>query len=1220
MAAADAGGVQGRWPIQLKVGLGFAAVTLVLLFNTVAFFIAQDRQETARSLTMRTFDVLGNLQALQIEALNQEAGLNSYQLTANSGDLRTYNQGKQAFTAIADQLRQLTKDLPRQQQRMDLIEELIGNWQNEIAEPARRRAADSRSPAELIEQANKSRHYFDQLHTQIKEMQTAELGLLNERSAILGRSVSRARWLTVALLVFEVVVAAYAVRTAHNLILRPLVDMTGLMTRLAAHDRSIEVPSQNRRDEIGDMARALQAFKQLELDSSDERWIKSHVSDISGWLQQTETLREFGEKLTSSTATLTNSGFVVFYGICSNRIRLEWLSSYGLLKPPAEVGYEPGDGLVGECGRQRQTILLTDLPDHYPHIQSGTVDAPPRNVLLLPMLSQGRLLGVLELAAFKPFSPVHRQFLEDLMPIAALSYDNLGRAVKTQQLLEESVIKSQELQSSEEALRLQQEELRATNEALQAKTDQLEQQSSQLRASREELKLQAEELQVSNEELTEKSATLQEQRLILEALQRETQDKADALARASQYKSEFLANMSHELRTPLNSLLILSRSLSDNEEGHLDADEVESAMVIHDSGSKLLQLINDILDLSKVEAGKMQIVYDNLQLSSFIEGLRRNFRHVARERQLAFDLEIEDGLPQFLTTDGARLDQIANNLIGNAFKFTKQGGVRVRIARPSPAHKLPGQLVAASTIAIQVIDSGIGIPQEKLYKMFQAFEQVDAGTSRHYGGTGLGLSIARGLARLLGGDITLVSEIGVGTTFTVFLPEQPPPLAREMPPEGDDFDDDSPMARRAPAPLPAAPAPPVAATPPPLPSNTPTLDNADLIADDRELIRDGDTVILLIEDDPVFARILADLIRRKGYRALAAGNGENGLALARKFQPKGILLNVMLPGMDGWTVLDKLKHDPQLSPIPVHFISATEEAARGVEAGAIGFLTKPVSKSALLDAFDRLLQNAPDAHRSVLLIDDDAGSRTAMRHLLAEAGVELIDADSGEAALALMAKTSFNCIVLDLGLPGMSGFEFLERASLAGPLPSVVIHSGRELTRDESMRLRQYTDSIVIKGTRSAERLLDEVSLFLHTIRAAPVPREVDVSLDGRTVLVVDDDMRNIFALSKALRSKGLKVLMAQDGHKALKQLESNEDIELVLMDIMMPGMDGYETMRAIRERGEFETLPIIALTAKAMLGDREKCLDAGANDYLSKPIDVDKLLSMMRVWVRPRV
>jgi len=682
-------------------------------------------------------------------------------------------------------------------------------------------------------------------------------------------------------------------------------------------------------------------------------------------------------------------------------------------------------------------------------------------------------------------------------------------------------------------------------------------------------------------------------------LRKDTEQKAEELARASQYKSEFLANMSHELRTPLNSLLILSRGLADNEDGHLSQDEIESARVIHESGSNLLRLINDILDLSKVESGKMDVVLDELKLKSFAARLMRSFRHVAKEKGLEFSVEVDAGLPEIIGTDGSKLEQVANNLLGNAFKFTRQGSVRVSIGRPAADRVvgIPG-LDATKAIAIRVSDSGVGIPKDKFDRIFQAFEQVDASTSRQFGGTGLGLTISRSLAKLLGGDILIDSEEGRGTTFTIVLPER---YKGERATPGESAGEPE-----------AAPA----AVPPSAISSVALTQTA--IPDDRASIQPGDTVILIVEDDPAFARILADMVHRKGFRVLAAADGENGLAVAQLYRPTGVLLDVMLPGMDGWSVIDRLKADPNTRHIPVHFISATDQHSRGLELGAVGFLTKPVSRDDINHAFERLLHFSEGKPRHVLIVDDDAGSRMAVRKLIASEGTDVDEASNGEEALARLRQAEYDCVILDLGLPGMDGFQFLDKASHAGRVPPVVVYSGRELSKEESLRLRQYTDSIVIKGARSPERLLDEVSLFLHSIRSAPsVPvRELDESLSGRSVLVVDDDMRNVFALSKALRSKGLNVVMAQDGQKALRQLAENDKIEIVLMDIMMPGMDGYETMREVRRQPQFTKLPMIALTAKAMRGDREKCLEAGANDYLSKPIDIDKLLSMMRVWL----
>ncbi len=1195
-APEDSSGIK-NWPLQIKLGVGFGIVALLLVLNTAGFLILQSRQDDARAWTTHTYEVLGALQKMEIDALDQRTAVRSYILTGDTTYLVPYEQARADFDGDLAALRALTIDNVAQQERFASVQTFLSRWRQDVADPLLHMGRDAPKSPRTVELIATGRQYFDSLRAVIEEARLVETQLLEQRRAALADSVSLARVVAVALLLLGLLVSAYAIRVAQRLITRPIVEITGLMTRLAAHDRSIDVPRLTRGDEIGAIARALQAFKLMAIETHALNWVKSNVGSISARLQQADTRQAFAEELAGETARLLDCGLAVFYGYSEPARHLEPLGGFGFEHNGAAPAFPLGDGLVGQCARQQQTLVVTDVPETYARIRSGLGDAVPRSLLVVPLLLPGRLLGVLELASFGTFDATQRRLIDELLPIAALALDNLQRALQTRSLLDETQAQSDELQSSEEALRVQQEELRATNEALQAKNAQIEEQSARLRASEEELKRQTDELQVSNEELTEKGATLAEQKLVLEELHRDTQAKADALARASQYKSEFLANMSHELRTPLNSLLILSRSLADNEEGHLDTDEVESAQIIHRSGSKLLQLINDILDLSKVEAGKMELVNDVLALTELGQIAQRNFRHVARERGLSFDVEIEDGLPPTLHTDAARLEQIVNNLLANAFKFTREGGVRLRIARPETDLVLPDGLPRERTIAISVIDTGIGIPSEKFHKMFQSFEQIDAGTSRQYGGTGLGLSIARGMARLLGGDVTMQSALGAGSRFTVLLPETPLAAAQT----------------RVEASAPSAPTQPVPAAAPSA--------NAPRIADDRSLIAGGDTVILIVEDDPVFARILAEMIRRKGYRVLAAADGESGLALARQFRPGGMLLDVMLPGMDGWTVLDRMKADPLLSAIPVHFISATDDVERGLDAGAIGFLTKPVTKVALIEAFDRLLRKAPvGGTRRVLLIDDSATSRHAMRSLLTETGVELVDAASGEEALALIGASAFDCIVLDLGLPGMSGYEFLERASQVMSLPPVVIHSGHDLSREENLKLRQYTDSIVIKGARSPERLFDEVSLFLHSIRpAAPTPREVDTGLNGRTVLVVDDDMRNIFALSKALRSKGLKVLMAQDGHKALRQIADNADIELVLMDIMMPGMDGYETMREIRKQPELVALPVIALTAKAMRGDREKCLECGANDYLSKPIDVDKLLSMVRVWMRPR-
>jgi CheY-like chemotaxis protein/CHASE3 domain sensor protein len=1190
-------------PVQRKMLLVIGPLLLVFLLANLATLYSLQEQTVNRRWTEHTYRVLLAIDSVKDAMLTAQIGARGYMLTQSSAELAGFEKGGRSLASGFRLLRTLTTDNPLQQARLDRAEVLATRWQREIVAyvvtPASRGRIDA-GARERIQQdffAHRTVTAPDVTGV-LAQMAGTEEALLAERNARLQRTLDLMRVFNALAAALSLLYGAYVLELTRRIITRPLHQMTTLMSRLAAHDHSVTITRQGRRDEIGQIARALEVFKRMAIGSSEQNWVKSEISRLVQRLQQLGTHRDFGAALASELAPLTQSGVALYYGYDAASERLDLLGSYGLRQSwnPAEA-YVPGEGLVGQCVIERKPIALDEVPERYLRIHSAAGEASPGHVLILPVLFRERLVGVLELASFKPLTPLCREFLEELLPIVALTQENLTRAIATQDLLEQTREQADHLRRSEEALRRQQQGLRDANAALQAKTRELEEQSQRLTVSEEELRVQTEELQASNEELREKGDILKQQKQALEALQRETAQKALELERASQYKSDFLANMSHELRTPLNSLLILSRSLADNDGGNLDEEQIESARIIHDAGANLLRLINDILDLSKIEAGKMELVIDELPLAVFARALKRTFAHVAQEKGLAFEVQVDEGMPPALHTDSARLEQVANNLLGNAFKFTARGGVRVRIGHPGPKTRVPPALLGQPLVAIEVSDTGIGIPAEKFERIFQAFEQVDAGTSRQYGGTGLGLAICTRIAALLGGDVVLRSTPGEGSTFTVLLPETAPSVA-----------------------IPPAPAT-SAHAPAPAPRTHTSALLPEAIEDDRDRLTPGDTVILLIEDDPAFARILADMIRRNGHRVLAAADGESGLALAREYRPTGVLLDVMLPGMDGWTVMERLKTDDATRHIPVHFISAIDEAGRGRELGAVGFLTKPVSREAISAAFERLLHFAEGKTRRLLVVDDDAASRTAVRSMLRGEGVEIDEADSAEAALRMTGEAKYDCIVLDLGLPGMSGMELLEHlAATPAGVPPVVIYSGRDLSREENLKLRQYTDAIVVKGARSPERLLDEVSLFLHSIQHAPrraaeqpPPGE---ELKGRRVLLVDDDMRNLFALSKVMRGWGLAVTMAQDGHKALKALEDNPSTELVLMDIMMPGMDGYETMRAIRAQDEFVELPIIALTAKAMRGDREKCLEAGASDYLSKPVDIDKLASLLRVWL----
>ncbi len=1193
----------GQLPVQSKLLLAFGPLLLLIVANVTAFFYVQARGHDARSWTLHTYQVLDELQGLLVQTLNQQTGLRGYQITGEDQFLQPYREGEAAFVTQLATLRELTRDNAAQQRRLDHIEKIMSAWRTEVALPVLKLAESEATRRQANALIGRGKEYIDQLRVALREMRDVEDSLLAARIVQLERVERFANRLMLGLLLIGVALIVLSLIVLRQQISGPLYTLTGLMTRLSDGDQDVTVPDIQRRDEIGGLARALQVFKNMVLDIQQRNWVKTHAGSIASQLQLAESRSGFADTLTAALAPLLNAGVATLYLFDEAAEQLQLAGSYGYLRARhGNSQYALGEGLTGECARQRKPILIDTIPEDYVRIHSGTGEAPPRTILLLPVLTHDRLLGVLEFGSFGRFSAQQQALLDELLPIAAMSMENLQRALRTKELLEESQALSEELQASTEELRVQQEELRSTNDALHAKSQELERQSARLTASEEELRVQSEELQQSNEELRQKGDILAGQKETLELLQLETQLKAEELARASQYKSEFLANMSHELRTPLNSLLILSRGLADNEEDHLSVDEVESATVIHESGRNLLRLINDILDLSKVESGKMELVLEAMNLASFANTLTRNFRHVAKERGLGFEVELESGLPDSIETDSSKLEQIANNLLSNALKFTRQGSVRVHVGRAPPMGR-------ERDIAIRVIDTGVGIPKDKFEKVFQAFEQVDGSTSRHFGGTGLGLSIARGMAQLLGGDIRLESTEGVGTTFTLLIPER----------HGQPRTGTSPLPvveQVAPA-IPAATPAVVAPAKSPIRPYAPAIE----LPDDRHNLKPGDTVILIVEDDAAFARILIELVRKKGYRALFAGDGETGLTLATEFRPTGILLDVMLPGMDGFSVIERLKATHVTRHIPVHFISATEDHNRGLDLGAVGFLTKPVTRDALSAAFERLLHFAEGSIRRVLVVDDDAASRLAVRQLVGGKHVEISEAAGGVDALAQLGQQSFDCVILDLGMPDMSGFEFLEKAAALPLVPPVVVYSGRDLNAEENLKLRQYTDSIVIKGARSPERLLDEVSLFLHSVRetaAAPV-REIDTTLSGRVVLVVDDDMRNIFALSKALRAKGLTVVMAQDGSKAIRQLDENRSIELVLMDIMMPGMDGYQTLAEIRKNPAHARLPMIAVTAKAMRGDREKCLEAGANDYLSKPIDLDQLFSMLRVWLAKR-
>lgn len=1197
-------------PISRKVLLGVFLLLVTFVGAGLATLYTFNRIDVFRAQSAQTSDTVEKILRLSAVLRERDVAAKNYLIFPNSERLASYEAFDGIIEAGLADLEPQINDAPEQLHIVKDVRRQLDDWNRNADSLVHSVPTEVEAYKEFMAEFSQSNFSglgdrTDQMIERLENVLDIEVAQRSNAFDRVNALQASVRNLVLGSLVAAIVIAILMGWLTDRLISRPVRGLAERMTRLADGDHSIDTPGLARRDEVGAMARSLAVFRNQATESARGAWIKTHLSEIGVALPRGTTPEGMAELLLSELAERLGMRVGVFYVLDESESEptLELFASWGLQRRKhLSNTYRLGEGLVGQSARERKPIVLENVPEDYIRIHSGTGETSPGSIIVLPLLSDDRLLGVLELGFPGQIDDARHTVLDELTPRVALLLDRLIKARKMEELLRQTQAQARRLEASEEELRGQQEALFTANEELQGKTVELEEQSQRLQASEEELRVQAEELQASNEELRLKTDTLNEQKRMLEELQAETLRRAEELARASQYKSDFLANMSHELRTPLNSLLILSKSLMENEGGHLDAEEVESARIIHQSGGNLLRLINDILDLSKIEAGKMELSFEEIYIDELVAAMRVNFRPVANEKNLEFVVEVDESLPDTWRSDPVRVEQITNNLLSNAFKFTHQGEVKLRVERASDALAKRAGLGGVESLAFHVIDSGIGIEDTLMERIFEPFEQADASTSRHYGGSGLGLSIARRLAQMLGGSLIADSQPGSGSDFVLVLP-----LAQR---DGEQstriVSIEQPTVRNEPAR--SVPAPRIA---PPSARKW--------IADDRDSIAVGEVAILVIEDDQRFAKILIDMIHKKGYRALAADTGEAGLELARRYSPTGIILDVGLPGMDGWEVIEALKADPSTRSIPVHFISGLDESGRGEELGAVGFLTKPVDRNAVFTAFERLLAHAQDRSRHVLVIDADSSSRQSLTSLIRSDQVQITEAATGEDGLAVLQSNQIDCIVLDLDLPDASGLAFLQRAAAAGPLPPVVIYSAREVGPDETMRLRQYTDSIVIKGSRSNERLLDEISLFMHSIRpAGTLPsRHTDPELTGRTVLVVDDDMRNVFALSKTLRDRGMNVIMAQDGEKALKQLADNPGIELVLMDIMMPGMDGYETTKAVRAQPRYAKLPIIAVTAKAMPDDRDKCLKAGASDYLAKPIDVDKLISMIRVWLQ---
>jgi HAMP domain-containing protein/CheY-like chemotaxis protein/signal transduction histidine kinase len=941
--------------------------------------------------------------------------------------------------------------------------------------------------------------------------------------------------------------------------------------------QSIQVDARGEVAELKDNINTMINNLRLTTDRNTEQdWLKTNLAKFTGMLQGQRDLTTLGRLLLSELAELVTAQLGVIYQVRDDET-LHLLSTYA---DDGAAGHPPvlkiGQGMIGQCAIDKRRLLITEMPTHAVPIGSALFKVVPQNVIVLPVLFENQVKAVIELASTSAFTTLQISFLEQLTTSIGIVLNSIEATMQTEGLLKQSQNLAGELQT-------QQKELQQTNEQLEQKAQQL--------AER-------------NVEVERKNQEIEQARRALE-------EKASELALTSKYKSEFLANMSHELRTPLNSILILGQQLAENPDQNLSNKQVEFARTIHGAGTDLLNLITDILDLSKIESGTVTVEEEEIGLSSLLESIARPFRHEADNRQLAFDVNVDPNLGRSITTDSKRLQQVLKNLLSNAFKFTQQGGVQLSVTAAASGWNADHPVLSSvpQVIAFEVTDSGIGIPPEKQKIIFEAFQQADASTSRKYGGTGLGLAISRELSGLLGGEIQLRSTPGQGSTFTLYLP----------------------LRYVGPAALPAAPAAkPAGVEGPRMPVLRQTIapEHApESLLDDRLEIEAGDSILLIVEDDPHYARVLMDLARDKGFKTLVAVRGADALDLAKQFQPTAISLDVFLPDMLGWTVLNQLKQNPLTRHIPVQVITLDEDRQHALARGAFSFVTKPTTIEGVGSALSRIKEYAQARRRRLLVVEDNPAEQLSITELLDHDDIDIVTVGSGREALETLRNEACDCVVLDLRLPDMTGFEVLDQIKGDSSICDVpvVVFTGRELSVEEDSQLHTMARSIVVKGVESPERLLDETALFLHrVVTNLPASKQKmlerlnssDEDLVDRTVLLVDDDARNIFALSSVLERRGMRVLTATTGKEAIELVKSSGDIAIVLMDIMMPQMDGYQTMAAIRKIPELQRLPIVALTAKAMKGDREKCLEAGASDYLAKPVNTEQLLSALRMWL----
>lgn len=1184
---------------NLIFGLG---LSLVLLFiSSLASYISIKNLIENEQLLRASNNRILTLNETLAVVKDAETGQRGYLLTGDSRFLDPYSDSKRKINTQLEELDASFMDSSSQQKDLS---DLKAQIQTRIQILDKNLNLKLQNGIVRTENLHAGKQYMDEIRRIVSLMQKREEIILKSRTDTMKKFAGFTPWL----IIFSALLAIAITLIFFRKVLQDFNQKSELTQKLEEKNEETQnrlqaiekvagqissgdyniLWDQNTQQTLGSVAEPLnnmaasleKSFSLLE----EKEWLSTSSSELNDLMIGEKSLQKLSGDILDYLTAATNSQVGAIY-LQNADGYLHLTGSYALARGEAKDIIVSGEGIAGQAFESRKPIVVDEIPDDDTTVSFATGYTKPRNLIALPISRYNIPLGVLELGTTHQYTPKQIEFLKSVAGNVGLALFSTQNRLRLQELLEETQAQSEELM-------IQQSELENINSELEA-------QSQKLLASEEELRVQQEELLQSNQELEERTSLLEEKNALIEQRNIDIQQKSLELEQSTKYKSEFLANMSHELRTPLNSILLLSKLMSESED--LDEQYIEYSKVIQNSGQGLLTLIDEILDLSKIEAGKMTLELNDLPLDEVITDMRMLFAPVAKEKNLEFKIETEPGTDKILYTDKLRLEQILRNLLSNAIKFTSQGSVTLNISKN----------IGEELITFKVTDTGIGIPADKIKMVFEAFQQADGSTQRKYGGTGLGLSISRELAKLLGGKIALKSTEGKGSEFSLTIPVKFSENAETRP--------EQPIAD---------PELPKITETEPQPQRFVSSHIPEPVEDDRDNIQPGDKVILIIEDDTSFAKILLNYARTKNYKAVVSVRGDTGIELAKELKPLAILLDIQLPIMDGWQVMEALKSDPETKPIPVHIMSSMKFKHESLLKGAVDFINKPFALEQMQEIFNTLEEAMNRSPKKVLIVEENEQHAKALSYFLSSNNISNNIATNVNQSIDSLKNQEVDCVILDMGVPDKNAYETLETIKQNRGLEKlpIIVFTGKNLSKGEETRIKKYADSIVVKTAHSYQRILDEAGLFLHLVEEKNKKKKDQASnghegelrniLKDKTVLVVDDDVRNIFSLTKALEVQGMKVVPAMDGKEALNVLKTDPNIDIVLMDMMMPEMDGYETIREIRSNPKFKQLPVLAVTAKAMMGDREKCIAVGASDYISKPVDIDQLISLLRVWL----